>query len=179
MNILLISRGITFWMVCILISGIVFIYKSRNNEGSNLKFYRFGPHDDFLILGLSINTPLKYSILVIYEILNTFVRTIQHEVISPWIINNIQDIERKQSKYIKSIAYEITSINIIYQWVDWLIYMNMLLAQIDMVLIEILSNLIATGVTTYLYLRNNIHNKNDIVFSPLINTIELISPRSS
>ena len=162
-------------MVCILISGIVFIYKSRNNEGSNLKFYRFGPHDDFLILGLSINTPLKYSILVIYEILNTFVRTIQHEVISPWIINNIQDIERKQSKYIKSIAYEITSINIIYQWVDWLIYMNMLLAQIDMVLIEILSNLIATGVTTYLYLQNNIHNKNDIVFSPLINTIELTS----
>ena len=162
-------------MVCILISGIVFIYKSRNNEGSNLKFYRFGPHDDFLILGLSINTPLKYSILVIYEILNTFVRTIQHEVISPWIINNIQDIERKQSKYIKSIAYEITSINIIYQWVDWLIYMNMLLAQIDMVLIEILSNLIATGVTTYLYLRNNIHNKNDIVFSPLINTIEITS----
>jgi hypothetical protein len=162
-------------MVCILISGIVFIYKSRNNEGSNLKFYRFGPHDDFMILGLAINTPLKYSILVIYEILNTFVRTIQHEVISPWIINNIQDIERKQSKYIKSIAYEITSINIIYQWVDWLIYMNMLLAQIDMVLIEILSNLIATGVTTFLYLKNNIHNKNDIVFSPLINTVELIS----
>lgn len=103
---------------------------------------------------------MKYIVLVTYAIINTFVRTIQHEVLSPWIINNIQDMERVKNKNIKMFAYEVTSINIIYQWVDWLLYMNMLLAQIDMVMVEVICNLIASNITTYLYLHNN-HEKKD------------------
>jgi hypothetical protein len=100
-------------------------------------------------MGFIIDTYYKYSIVVLYSIFNTIFRTLHVEVLSPWLINNVQDLERKQNQ---DNAYEITTINTIYVWVDWVLYMNILLSQIDMVIIEIVINIISTNITTYIYL---------------------------
>jgi len=105
----------------------------------------------------------------VYATINTFIRTIQHEFSSPWIIINIQDIERKQTIKNRNISYEVTCVNTIYQLIDWLLYMNMLLAQIDMVIIEIVTNLIATNITTFIYLRSNIHVSENYLTRSILN----------
>ena len=56
------------------------------------------------------------------EISKTVVRTIQHEVLAPWLVNNVQDIERKLKPHIIRSAYEVTTVSTLYEWIDWLIY---------------------------------------------------------
>jgi hypothetical protein len=67
----------------------------------------------------------------------------------------IQDETRYKPKSIHLKALEITSIVTIYQWFDWFIYMNMLLAQIDMVLVEIVADLFMSIGTTVYYIKTS------------------------
>jgi hypothetical protein len=50
--------------------------------------------------------------------------------------------------------YEISIINTIYSWFDWLIYIHMLLAQVDMFLLELITDTIAIYFVTRWYIRN-------------------------
>jgi hypothetical protein len=50
--------------------------------------------------------------------------------------------------------YEISIINTIYSWFDWLIYIHMLLAQVDMFLLELTTDTIAIYFVTRWYIRN-------------------------
>jgi hypothetical protein len=50
--------------------------------------------------------------------------------------------------------YEISIINTIYSWFDWLIYIHMLLAQIDMFLLELTTDVIAIYFVTRWYIKN-------------------------
>jgi hypothetical protein len=50
--------------------------------------------------------------------------------------------------------YEVSIINTIYSWFDWLIYINMLLAQVDMFLLELTTDVIAIYFVTGWYIKN-------------------------
>ena len=73
-------------------------------------------------------------------------------------------------------AYEVTYVSTIYNWVDWYIYMNLLLAQVDMLLTEILADLIMSGLVTYYYLGSppikNVEMEEDTI-NPMILDEEL------
>jgi len=69
------------------------------------------------------------------------------------MINHIQDETKEKSIEIRTFAYEITCVTTIYAWFDWFIYINILLSQIDMVIIEIIADLIVSMLTTTYYLR--------------------------
>lgn len=125
---------------------------SKSTDTSK-SFYKFGPHDNFIILGIKINTTWKYTGIVVYSFINSLFRAVFHNVLAPWMINNVQD-EHKSKMGLKHVtAYEVCSVHVIYNWVDWLLYMNILLAQIDMMIIEIVADLLMTCATTYYYLR--------------------------
>lgn len=155
-DITIVCRSISTWMIIVTVTLSVLVAKDKSGDK---KFYRLGPHDDFILMGFTINTGLKYFVVVMYSMFNTVVRTIQHEVLSPWLVNNVQDLEREQSLSVRKYAYEVTTVNTLYQWVDWLLYMNILLSQIDMVLVEVAMNLVATNITTYMYIKHNNHSK--------------------
>lgn len=142
MNIILLSRLITLWIICcsILLSFIV---------DKNDKFYKFGPNKDLSFIGITIDTSLKYFYICIYCFINTIIRSTNHNIIQPWITLKIQD---STNKTIVKHAHEIVSLNIIYTWFDWFIYINLLLTQIDMILIEILSEFIITNIITRKYI---------------------------
>jgi hypothetical protein len=59
--------------------------------------------------------------------------------------NDIKDIPKQ---------YEVSIINTIYSWFDWLIYINMLLAQVDMFLLELTTDVIAIYFVTGWYIKN-------------------------
>lgn len=147
-----ICKGITIWMVSVFVLLVILVTLSPS---ADKRFYRIGPHDQFIIIGFVIDTWWKYTLLVMYSLCNTIVRTVQHEVLSPWLVNNIQDLDRAILPETAKYAYQVASINTLYQWVDWLLYMNILLSQIDMVLVEMCMNLIASNATTYLYIKYN------------------------
>lgn len=92
--------------------------------------------------------------MVGYSFVNSIFRTVYHNYLNPWIINNVQDEERCKKHLLKWNVYEITSVSVVYNWTDWLLYMNILLAQVDMMIVEVFADLLMSLVTTYYYLEH-------------------------
>jgi len=123
-----------------------------------LLFYQFGPNNNLVVFGLIIDTFPKYMIIIIYCFLNSSIRTASKDILSAYLTNSVQDVTKKKTKEIRCFAYEVTYVISIYGWIDWYIYMNLLLAQVDILMIEIVSDLIMSVMTTRYYL---LHDETD------------------
>jgi hypothetical protein len=154
----LVSRAVIIWMLIIMIT-ISGLYNHMNETGA--KYYRFGPHDDFIIIGIPINTGGKYFIAVLYCFINSLIRNTIHNILNPWLINNVQNINIVKPKQISGFAYEVTYVVTIYNWVDWYVYMNLLLAQVDLFLTEMFADVLMSSLTTYYYLNTEAKNQNN------------------
>jgi hypothetical protein len=152
---LVVSRIITCWMVVILTIMLSYIFSNKEDYSGDTSFYRFGPNPELVIIGIVIDTPTKYGLVVLYAVINTIIRNLDHNIIVPWIMLNVQNIKitNIDAKDISK-QYEISIINTIYSWFDWLIYIHMLLAQIDMFLLELTTDVIAIYFVTRWYIKN-------------------------
>jgi len=152
---LVVSRIITCWMVVILTIMLSYLFANKEDYTGDTSFYRFGPNPDLVIIGIVIDTPTKYGLVVVYAVINTVIRNLDHNIIMPWIMLNVQNIKitNIDAKDIPK-QYEISIINTIYSWFDWLIYIHMLLAQIDMFLLELTTDVIAIYFVTRWYIKN-------------------------
>jgi hypothetical protein len=81
--------------------------------------------------------------------------------LNPWLINNVQNINIVKPKQISGFAYEVTYVVTIYNWVDWYVYMNLLLAQVDLFLTEMFADVLMSSLTTYYYLNTEAKNQNN------------------
>jgi hypothetical protein len=153
------SRIIIIWMMLIIIT-ICGLYNKMNNEAQN--FYIFGPNNNLIIFGLQINTYTKYGIVVFYCFINSVIRSSHNDILRPWLTNSIQDISIQKKPEIAFFAYEVTYVTTIYNWFDWYIYMNILLAQVDMLIVDIISDLIMSGLITRYYLNHKIKVDDDV-----------------
>jgi hypothetical protein len=152
MQIIFATRLISVWMsATIILMGVVL-----SGEPDDLKFYRFGPHPDLVIIGFIIDQIYKYIILLIFCACNTVIRNINHNVIMPWITLTIQDNSdtgmEQRTTITSKVAYEVSIVSTIYTWFDWFIYINLLLSQIDLLLVEIATDVIVTTIITYMYM---------------------------
>ena len=76
-----------------------------------------------------------------------------HNILQPWIINVIQD-KTNPTHITYSQSYELSFVYTIYNWFDFFLYMNILLSQIDMLLVEVFADLIVTFFLTTDYVRS-------------------------
>lgn len=114
----------------------------------------FGPNNSLVIFDITIDTNFKYAIVVCICFINSVFRTINNNIINSWIINNIQDT--KHNLYINNWnAYEISLTHSFYVWIDFFLYMNIILNQIDFFVIELSSECISTIIITKHYLHKN------------------------
>ena len=143
------SRMIMLWMIFIVVS-LSSLYDQMDSETKS--FFRFGPNKNLIVFGIEINTYSKYSVIVVYSLINSLLRTSCRDILISWQTNNVQDISKPKKKEIRCFAYEVTCVTTIYTWLDWYIYMNLLLAQVDMIVIEISSNLLMSCIITRYYL---------------------------
>jgi hypothetical protein len=171
-----VSRWILFWMVFITISLSIIKLKRDGNEtiengdGNQDKedlFYKVGPNVNLIIMGIKIDTYGKYFIVVSYCFVNSMSRTLCNNVLHSWLINQVQDESKDKKMIPKSFAYEVTITTTIYFWFDWFIYMNILLSQIDMILIEIMADLVMSLMTTTYYLHKGENRDSETL--PLFN----------
>ncbi len=68
MNTLIVSRIISAWMILILTILLSYIFANTEQFTDDASFYRFGPNPDLVILGITIDTPDKYGLIVLYSI---------------------------------------------------------------------------------------------------------------
>lgn len=86
--------SIIIWMCIVLL----FICSQYNESTSD--FYNIGPNNKLIILGFSINNYSKYLLIVIYCLLNSVMRSLTHNILSPWQTNIVQGKGRIKSKTI-------------------------------------------------------------------------------
>lgn len=157
------------WVIII----YVILYAVLNNTSDKYKeFYRIGPNEDLIIMGIQINTLPKYYFLVTYSFINSVFRTIHHNYLHPWILNNVQNEVKSKEHLNKYVVYQIVTISTIYNWTDWLLYMNILLAQIDMMIVEIVADLGISYVTTYYYLKTSAEKSKPIWIDETLKLLE-------
>jgi hypothetical protein len=155
------TRLLEGWMTGIITAISVLLSKETSLDS----FYRFGPSDTLVVIGLKINTYSIYACVLIYCFINTCIRNLNNQIVAPWITNVIHDTTVSKDHLSRTLIYEIVTISAVYTWVDWFIYINLLFAQIDMVIVEICTELIVTGFVTRMYLAIPV----DLVSTPLIN----------
>jgi hypothetical protein len=63
MKTLVVSRIITTWMIIILTILLSYIFANTEQFSGDTSFYRFGPHPELVILGITIDTPEKYGLI--------------------------------------------------------------------------------------------------------------------
>ena len=120
-------------------------------EESSTNFFRFGPREDLVILDVKINTGAKYAVVIFYTVISTLARTVLQEIVSPWLIQTIQN-DKPKDLYARRHAQEVAIGEVIYRWFDWFMYMHILMAQIDMMIVELVGNLVAVIYTTRMYM---------------------------
>jgi len=140
-----VSRLITLWMASIVaVMGLV---------ASDNPVFQFGPNENLFILNVAIDTPVKYAAIVTVCFVNSGIRTMNNNILKPWIINVIQD-KTNVTHITYSQSYELSFVHTIYNWFDFFLYMNILLSQIDMLLVEVFADLIVTFFLTTDYVRS-------------------------
>lgn len=131
-------------------SFIIYVHKTDDAD-----FFRIGPNDKLVIFDSKINTGPKYLVIVCYTVISTVVRTLLQEIISPWLIQNVQN-DKPKDEYVTAYAQELSLGECLYRWFDWYMYMHILLAQVDMMFIELAGNLICVYYVTRMYIKNEI-----------------------
>ena len=146
MSIEFICKGLSGWMAFVSVMLAFFV-----NNNPNSKFFRIGPHSDLTIFGIAIDTGLRYSVVLAYTAVSTIVRTLQQEVLRPWIIQKVQN-DSEKNEHVREMAYPAVTVETLFIWFDWFMYLNILLAQVDLMAVEMAGNVAMTILTTTIYL---------------------------
>lgn len=159
------------WIVLVIVFFACFFYlnslpttlprEDENRQISGKPFFVMGPSKQFMVLGILINSPLRYSLLVTYCVVNSCMRGLYNNVIHAWLVNVVQDPTVKKKKSMKLFAYYAGILGSVYLWLDWVMTLNILLAQIDMVLAELAADLVVVFVTTSHYLKAAVDDESE------------------
>jgi len=145
-----IGRIVILWMCITSIFLGIFISNNQDNQ-----LFRLGPNPDLFIMGICIDTHPKYFTVVSFCFVNSGFRCLNHNILQSWLINTVQN--KAVSNVDVRQSYEISFISTVFNWFDFFMYMNILMSQIDMLMVEIASDLITTTIITshYLHIKKN------------------------
>jgi len=151
------SRIIFIWMCTIII--FIFLYTTSNKD--TITLFKIGPNSELFILHIAIDTTAKYMTVVSFCFVNSIFRSLNHNILQPFIINEIQDVSKNNITNF-GFCYELSCNSAIYVWFDFFMYMHILMSQIDLLLVEIIADIIITGIITKYYL-NKKFNYSEII----------------
>jgi len=163
------NRLLAVWIATI-VATLSGLHQHMDSESQN--FYTFGPNQGLVVFGLKVDTYSKYSLIVFYCFINSLLRSAYRDILLAWQTNSVQDITKPKKKDMKWFAYEVSFITTIYGWMDWYIYINLLLTQVDMIMIEISSDLFMSFATTWYYLNKPLVELNKPLVEPLIKSLD-------
>jgi hypothetical protein len=122
------------------------------NTPGDYDFFNFGPSKTLQILGITIDSYIKYIILISYICINNLFKELKDSIVDPWLINDIKILKSDViSLEIYQLALFVSSVNTVYIWIDWFISIQMILTQFDLLCVEILSDLFFNYLSIYYY----------------------------
>lgn len=125
---------------------------------SNNDFVAFGPRKELSFMKVPIDTYYKYNMLIAMIILHTFITDFIADSLSPHVLNIIQDPKTKFIPHKPVLYYGITTIWAFYCSITQLFVVFIAFAQLDLLLVRFMSDVLANTVTTTLYLKNKEYN---------------------
>lgn len=152
-----VARALLLWIgviggVLLLAAASVGSEHDDDNTVASSRFFTAGPNSQLVLLGVPIHTWPRYMGVVVYTLGSTCFRTLHSEVLSPWIVTRVQTTDAK-SKYAETHAVTVVMTSVVFTWLDWFMYLNILLAQLDFLVVEVLGNVVVTLYITHSYMR--------------------------
>lgn len=134
------------WMFVVFISmiGVGFV---------NSEFFHFGPSPNVRFFSNTIDTWGKWCAVVVYTVINQLIQTYGLETITPWMINNIQNVHITVLKDSPAAVQGIVGVWYIYLWSGRIFGIQILTSQIDFLFVVLFADLFATFVTTRWYIK--------------------------
>lgn len=117
----------------------------------NSKFFRFGPGDTVHFFGNPVDTYAKYCGIIFYVTVQQLVQTYGLNTITPWLLNEVQNLNVNRLEQSDSIVLTVTTAWYCYLWFSRIISIQILLSQIDFLLLILVVELLMTGITTKMY----------------------------
>ena len=140
------------WL-CVVLFIMVEIGVFKNNS-----FVAFGPRKELSFMKVSIDTYYTYNMLMVMIVMHTFITDFIADSLSPHVLNVVQDTKTKYIPHTPFTYYAITTIWAVYCSISQLFAIFIAFAQIDLLLVRMLSDIVANLVTTSLYLQFKTHD---------------------
>ena len=125
---------------------------------ANTTFVAWGPRPTLSFLHVPIDTPYKYSILLVMIMIHTFISDCISDGLVPHVINQLQDVRCRRIPHRHAIYYFVTTVWSLYSAVSQLFLIFLALGQLDLLLARLFSDLAANFVTTALYLEKKAYD---------------------
>ena len=125
------------------------------------KFARFGPSEELQFFGIRIDSYGKWTGVLVYTVFNQLVSTYGLETLSPWMINDIQNREKKNLSMNSITIQSIILTWYMYLWMSRIFGIQIFLTQLDFMIVVLVTDLAATYFVTARYIRE----KNDNYYS--------------
>lgn len=121
----------------------------------NTPFFHFGPSKSIKIFDYPINNWYKWSAVCIYIVLNQILTTCGLETITPWMLNQVQNLSVDfLVGDTRSTALWTIGIWYFWLWLSRIVSIQLVLTQIDFLLVILFVDISTTLVTThFVYLR--------------------------
>lgn len=140
------------WL-CIVICIMVELDIFKNSD-----FVSFGPRKELSFMKVPIDTYYKYNILIIMIVLHTFITDFIADSLSPHVLNIVQDPKTKYIPHKPYIYFGVTTVWALYCSITQLFVIFIAFAQLDLLIVRLVSDICANFVTTTLYLHGKEYN---------------------
>lgn len=120
---------------------------------SNSQFVAFGPRPQLSFMKVPIDTYYKYNMLIVMIVLHTFITDFIADSLSPHVLNVVQDPKTKYIPHRPQTYILITTVWALYCSITQMFAIFIAFAQLDLLIVRLVSDILANMVTTSLYLQ--------------------------
>jgi hypothetical protein len=125
---------------------------------SNSSFIAFGPRKELTFMHVSVDTPYKYSILVVLIVAHTMISDFISDSLNPHILNALQNATIRYIPHKAYMYYVVTTIYSFYCGISQIFIIFIAFAQLDLLMVRLASDIAANLLTTTLYLQDKTYD---------------------
>lgn len=143
----------TIWLaICVFIFGYFLDF-----FGST--YFRFGPSDDLVIVGLSIrvNTWDRYILLMLYQFIDPVIGVASGDFVFPWVYSSVMNPDKKEIDVPKFQAWSIANYTWLLKSAKRLFSLGVSMSQIDFFLMDELGALVTGAITSFICVKEKIY----------------------
>jgi hypothetical protein len=134
---------------------------------SHIQFFTFGPSPQTMLMGIAIDTWVKWVVVSVLTFVNTVFTEYVYDCLVPWIMTTVIDEKGREIPYSKKSMMYFVVVCSTYRALIQIVMIYIMLSQIDFLIIRLAADILVTVVTTNHFLRNKTHNPLPVTVYPI------------